>query len=81
MSTDTPKAKALLDELERIMCVILDPNDPDIGGRKDTYKYEVLPNLLRSEVGTIIKTLRVYCGEPEPEPKKAPADDGQLSLL
>lgn len=67
----------LLAELERITGIINDHTSCNIAGKVDTLKYDVLPNLLRSEVGTVIKALRVYCDD-----EKAPSrTDSQMGLF
>lgn len=70
-------APTLLAELERITGLLADPQGDNTAGRLDTLKYDVLPNLLRSEVGTIIRALRVYCN-PVAE---VPALDSQLTFF
>jgi len=50
----------LLTELERICTIIDNPDSDNTAGRVEALQYDVLPNLLRSERHTILKSLRAY---------------------
>lgn len=59
------------------MGIINDPAADNTAGRVDALKYDVLPNLLKSEAMLIIKALRVYCGAE----KETPKQESQLTFF
>lgn len=52
--------ESLLQELERLSAILDYENADNTAGRVEILKYDVLPDLLRSNRHTILKALRAY---------------------